>query len=70
MKVGDNHTIDVATGNDPTAAVGAAMLAFTGRPQVFNIGVAHDDGCPSVEKNAGMPACTCEIVQIHVRRVA
>ncbi len=62
---------DVACGVDPTAALLQAVseLRAARAGQVWDLGVSHDDGCPSLE-GGGMPACTCEIVRLEARRAA
>jgi hypothetical protein len=62
---------EIACGVDPTAALLRALDEFRQirRGQVWSIGIAHDDGCPSL-RGAGMPGCTCELVRLEARRAA
>lgn len=62
---------EVACGVDPAGALVRALVELrAGRAgQVWSVGVAHDDGCPSLEQG-GMPACTCELVWLEARRAA
>jgi hypothetical protein len=62
---------EIACGNDPVEALLAAVdeLRQVGRGEVWRIGVAHDNGCPALD-GAGMPACTCELIQLEARRAA
>jgi hypothetical protein len=62
---------EVACGNDPAASLIRALAEFRAirAGQVWSIGVRHDDGCPSLGAG-GMPACTCEIVQLEAKRAA
>jgi len=61
---------DVACGGDPARSLVGALdeLRAIRGGQVWSIGVGHDDGCPAME--FGMPACTCEIVELVARRAA
>jgi hypothetical protein len=62
---------EVACGGDPVGAVVAACGEFRPfrRGDEWSIDVAHDDSCPALD-GAGMPACTCEIIQLAARRAA
>jgi hypothetical protein len=62
---------EIVCGIDPTAAPLQAVseLRDARAGQVWDLGVSHDDGCPSL-KGGGMPACTCEIVGLEARRAA
>ena len=65
------YRCEVACGVDPTLALVRALTEFRAirGGGVWNIGVAHDTGCPSLEQG-GMPACTCELVRLEARRAA
>jgi len=62
---------DVACGVDPTAALLQAVseLRAARAGQVWDLGVSHDDGCPSLD-GGGMAACSCEVVRLEARRAA
>lgn len=70
MEIGQTKTIEVATGGDPAGAVAGASAPYVGRAQVFSVGVAHDDGCPCTAEGQAMSKCTCEIVELHIQRMA
>ena len=60
---------DVACGSNAQLALVRALTTLpTGRGQVWSLGVSHDDGCPAL--TGGMPACTCELVQLEARQAA
>jgi hypothetical protein len=62
---------EIACGNDPTAALAAAVLEPPVRPgTVWDLAVRHDDECPAFQRGGSMSACTCEIVELEARRAA
>ena len=58
----------VAVGGKPVRAVMAALLKMPGETGVWEIGVAHDEGCPSLSLQR-LDACDCEYVELHAERV-
>lgn len=71
LKVGEKRKREVATGGDPVAALARANSDLAGTGAVYDIGVAHDDGCPTTALPTGSLAdCTCEIIEMHVERLA
>ncbi len=58
------HVIEVATLGDPARVLSAALdrlrLEAGG---VYQLTVAHDDGCPCLSGRP-LPACTCEIIRL------
>lgn len=43
------------------------MADLMPRGRVFAVDVAHDAGCPCETGDRGMPACTCEAVDVTLR---
>ncbi len=37
--------------------------------EIHLMDIFHDDWCPCADGGAGLPRCTCSIVEIEVRRV-
>jgi hypothetical protein len=70
LEIGEEVTIEIATGPDPAAAVANAVKPYTTARQVLSVGVAHDDECPCTRTDRPMPDCTCEIVELTLVRVA
>jgi len=65
------ETIEVRTCGRPVEAVASAFRSRElDRGGVYHVSVAHDDGCPCLTRNLPLPACSCEIVRLHLRRRA
>lgn len=69
MDVGEGLQVDIAAGGDPVAALAAQTEKYAVLGQVLSVGVAHDEECPCVP-GAPMAQCTCEIIELTVRRMA
>ena len=60
----------VVIGGHPVRAVTKALLSMpAGKGQVWEIGIAHDEGCGAV-RHQRLDACDCEIVEITAERRA
>jgi hypothetical protein len=60
----------VAIGENPVRAVTKAMLELpVGKGEVWDVGIAHDCGCPTLRRG-GLRECDCEVVRLDARRVA
>jgi hypothetical protein len=70
VKVGTVKRLEIATGGRPEAALAAAIEPLAAPPAVLNVQVAHDRGCPCAGDRRPMHACTCEIVELTLERVA
>ena len=60
--------LEVATGGRPVDALARALQVVSVRGELWRVSVAHDDGCPALA--GGLPACTCELVELIARRAA
>ncbi len=61
---------EVAVAGNPVGNLTAALLEMpVHRGEVWDVGIAHDDGCPALRWQR-LDACDCEIVELKARRVA
>jgi hypothetical protein len=70
QKIGEKRVFEIATGGNAAAALVQANADLAGTQSVYDVGVAHDDGCPALVSGGGLTACTCEILELHVTRLA
>jgi hypothetical protein len=61
--------IPVTTGGRLAEALAAALAHLGGTGRVYDVAVAHDDGCPCIGNEASMRHCTCELVVATVRDI-
>jgi hypothetical protein len=58
----------VATGGHPAAAVMRAVQTWGVKGGVYDVAVAHDEGCVCLA-DAPLTACTCEIIEITGKKL-
>jgi hypothetical protein len=66
----DLHLRGVSTANGNVEALARVIRALVPSATVTAVLVEHDDDCPCAEGDRPMSACTCELVDVTLRRLA